>query len=240
MTGPEAGITRDAIAAQYEFQGRAMRLVDTAGLRKRGRVVDPLEKMSVDDTMRAIRLAHVVILVIDATLGAEAQDMKIAHHVVEEGRVILVALNKWDIVPDRPATRAAINDKLERSLGQLPHVPVVQISAQNGNNLDVLMRTAVQCYDGWQKRVPTSALNRWVDGAVSRHPPALVRGRPNAIKYMTQIKVKPPTFAVWCSHPDMMTDAYTRYLVNGLREQFGFPAVPVRLTFRKTKNPFVG
>lgn len=239
MTGPEAGITRDAISAQYEFQGRAMRLVDTAGLRKRGRVVDPLEKMSVDDTMRAIRLAQVVVLVIDATLGVEAQDMKIANHVLEEGRVLIIALNKWDAVTDRAGTRTDVMDKLERSLGQLPHVPLVQISAERGTNLDTLMRQVVVHYDGWLQRVPTAALNRFVGSAVSRHPPALVHGRPNNIKYMTQIKVKPPTFAVWCAYPDMMTDAYQRYLINSLRDQFNIPPVPVRLTFRKTKNPFV-
>ncbi len=238
MTGPEAGITRDAISADYEFQGRKVRLVDTAGLRKRGRVVDMIERMSTDDTMRAIRLAQVVILVIDATLGPETQDMKIANHVIEEGRVLIFALNKWDAVIDRAVARTEMIDKLERSLGQLPHVPVVQISAEHRTNLDVLMRQVVIHYDGWLKRIPTAGLNRWVGQAVSRHPPALVHGRPNVIKYMTQIKVKPPTFAVWCGYPDAMTNAYQRYLINALREQFDLPPVPIRLTFRKTKNPF--
>lgn len=240
MTGPEAGITRDAIAAMWMWQGRKFRLVDTAGLRKRARIVDPLEKMSSDDSLRAIRLAHIVFLVIDATLGIENQDLKIAQHVVDEGRVLIVVMNKWDIVDDRNAARAAVLEKLARSLGQLPHPPLVTISAERGSNLDQLMEQAVRAYNGWTARVSTSPLNRWLAAAISRHPPPLVQGRPNNIKYMTQINVKPPTFAMWCTHPGDLPDAYRRYLVNGMRETFDIPPVPVRLMMRKTKNPFSG
>lgn len=240
MTGPEAGITRDAIAATWHWQDRKFRLVDTAGLRKRARVVDALEKMSTEDTMRAIRLAHVVLLVIDATHGIEGQDLKIAQHIVDEGRVLIIVINKWDAVDDRNAVRAELNDRLEQSLGQLPDVPVVTISAERGTNLDQLMKVAFTHYQGWTHRVGTAALNRFLMAAISRHPPPLVRGRPNAIKYMTQINIKPPTFALWCMHPDELPDSYRRYLVNGMREKFDVPAVPVRLMLRKTKNPYQG
>lgn len=238
MTGPEAGITRDAIAATWIWQNRKFRLVDTAGLRKRARIIDPLEKMSSEDSLRAIRLAHIVFLVIDATQGIENQDLKIAGHIVDEGRVLIVVINKWDAVADRSGARADIIEKLSRSLGQLPNPPLVTISAQNKSNLDQLMTIAVDHYVGWVTRVGTSPLNRWVASAISRHPPPLVHGRPNNIKYMTQINVKPPTFAMWCTHPGDLPDAYRRYLLNGMREAFKIPAVPVRLMMRKTKNPF--
>lgn len=238
MTGPEAGITRDAIAAMWHWQGRKFRLVDTAGLRRRARVVDRLEKMSTEDTLRAIRLAHVVFLVIDSVHGIEGQDLKIAQHIVEEGRILIIVLNKWDAVVDRNKTRKDLSEKLEKSLGQLPDVPMVAISAMRGTNLDQMMALALSHYRGWTHRVGTAVLNKWLDGAVSRHPPPLVSGRPNAIKYMTQINIKPPTFALWCTHPDELPDSYRRYLVNGMREKFDIPAVPVRVMLRKTKNPY--
>lgn len=238
MTGPEAGITRDAIAAPFLWQDRKFRLVDTAGMRRRARVVDPLEQMSTDDSLRAIRLAHVVFLVIDGVQGMEGQDFKIAQHVVNEGRVLIIVLNKWDAVHDKNALRATLAQRLETSLGQLPDVPVIAISAERGTNLDGLMRAAVTHYQGWTHRIGTAGLNRFLAAALSRHPPPLVRGRPNAIKYMTQINVKPPTFALWCMHPEELPDSYKRYLVNGLRERFEIPPVPVRLMLRKTKNPY--
>jgi GTP-binding protein len=238
MTGPEAGITRDAIAAAWMWQGRKFRLVDTAGLRKRSRIVDPLEQQSAADSLRAIRLAHVVFLVIDATLGLEGQDLKIAQHVVDEGRVLIVVLNKWDLVADRQTLRTEVQDKIARSLGQLVDVPVVAISALEGRHLDQLMKVAVDLFTGWRTRVGTAALNRWLLGAASHHPPPLVKGRPNAIKYITQINVKPPTFALWVTHPDALPDAYRRYLINGLRERFAVPPVPIRIMLRKSKNPY--
>ncbi len=238
MTGPEAGITRDAIAAPFIWQDRKFRLVDTAGMRRRARVIDPLEQMSTDDSLRAIRLAHVVFLLIDAVHGMEGQDFKIAQHVVDEGRVLIIVLNKWDAVQDKNEVRLALADRLQTSLAQLPDVPVIAISAERGTNLEGLMRAALNHYQGWTHRVGTAGLNRFLAGALSRHPPPLVRGRPNAIKYMTQINVKPPTFALWCMHPEELPDSYKRYLVNGLRERFEIPPVPVRLMLRKTKNPY--
>lgn len=238
MTGPEAGITRDAIAAQWEWGGRKFRLVDTAGLRRRARIVDRLEKMSVDDTLRAIRLAHIAVLMIDAAHGIDAQDLQIARHIVEEGRVLIVALNKWDIVEDRNAARAALRRRLDESLGQLANVPMVSISAQNGSNLDQLMKQALDHYIGWSARASTSKLNRWLAGAISHHPPPLVKGRPNHLRYITQINTRPPTFALWLSHPDELPDSYRRYLISGLRERFDIPPIPVRLLVRKSKNPY--
>jgi GTP-binding protein len=238
MTGPEAGITRDAIAAKWVFKGRSIRLVDTAGLRKRARVVDRLEKLSTDDTMRAVRLAHVVILVLDATRGIEAQDMNIARHIIDEGRILIIALNKWDAVQNKSGLKKDIQTRIEKSLGQLADVVIVPISAIKEHHLSELISSALELFEGWSKRVSTSPLNRWLDGAVSRHPPTLVRGRPNTLKYITQINVKPPTFALWCMHPDELPDSYKRYLIKSLKETFHIPPVPVRLLLRKTKNPY--
>lgn len=238
MTGPEAGMTRDAIAATWHWQGRKFRLVDTAGLRRKARIVDRLEKMSVDDTLRAIRLAHVVLLLIDAERGIDTQDLQIARHIEEEGRMLIIAVNKWDMVVDKQKRRDEFRDRFNTSLGQLPNVPMVTISAENKSNLDTMMKAVMDNYVGWTKRVPTAGLNKWLDGAVSHHPPPLVGGRPNSLRYIAQINIKPPTFVLWCGHPKELPDAYQRYLVNALRERYGFPPVPIRLLLRTSKNPF--
>jgi GTP-binding protein len=238
MTGPEAGITRDAISIPWEYGGRALTLVDTAGMRKRSRVVDVIEKDMTRDAIRAIRLAQVVVLVLDANMAFEKQDLTIADHVIREGRALVIAVNKWDAVEDRNETLKDIQYKLDTSLTQVKQIPIVTISAQNGKRLDMLMKNIFDTYDLWNKRVPTSKLNRWLSMMVAHHPAPLSSGRQNKVRYMTQIKARPPSFAVWVSRPKDIPTSYERYLVNGLREDFDIPGVPIRLYLRTTKNPY--
>jgi GTPase len=238
MTGPEAGLTRDAIAADWEWQGRKFRLVDTAGLRKKGKINDPIERMAVDDSLRAIRLSQIVILVVDATQLMEKQDLQIASHVIEEGRALIIAVNKWDIVNDRTEQLSEFRYQLETSLAQVRNLPFVTLSALRETNLDKLMQSAFTTYTLWNKRVSTGKLNRWLENKTSAYPPPLVNGRPNRLRYMTQINIRPPTFAVWLSHPKELPETYQRYLLNALREDYELHGVPVRLLLRKSKNPF--
>ena len=238
MTGPEAGITRDAVHVDWEFDGRKLRLVDTAGLRRRARVVHHIEKMSVEDSLRAIRLAQVVILVIDAELEFEKQDLQIASHVVEEGRALVIAANKWDKVEDGQEKLEELQYQLEKSLSQVRDVPVVTMSALTGKRVQEVMKTVMQVYNLWNSRVPTGKLNRWLRGMESQNPAPLVGGRQNRLRYITQIKARPPTFAMWLSRPDEYPDAHERYIVNGLRRDFGLPAVPVRIVLKAAKNPY--
>lgn len=238
MTGPEAGITRDAIAVDWEYQGRKFKLVDTAGLRRKARVVDAIEKMSVEDTLRAIRLAQVVILVIDGLELLEKQDLQIADHIIDEGRALVIAVNKWDAVENKPEVLQKIKDRLQTSLAQLKDIPFVTMSALNGKNIDLLLETTMKTYETWNKRIGTGGLNRWLRMMESRNPAPMANGRPNRVKYMTQIKTRPPTFAVWASKPMDIPDSYKRYIVNGLREDYDIPGVPVRITFRASKNPY--
>lgn len=238
MTGPEAGITRDAIAVDWTFKERPFVLVDTAGLRKRARVVDAIEKMSVEDTMRAIRLAQVVVMVIDATELLEKQDLQIADHIIEEGRAFVLAINKWDAVENKNEALQKIQDRLQTSLAQIKDVPYVTISALNNKNIDMLLDKVLETYATWNKRISTGGLNRWLRMKESRNPAPMVNGRPNRVKYMTQIKTRPPTFAVWAAKPMDIPDSYKRYLLNGLREDYDIPGVPIRMTFRASKNPY--
>ncbi len=238
LTGPEAGITRDSIAIDWEFRGRRMRLIDTAGMRKRAKVVEHLEQASTFESMRAIRLAQVVILVVDGTLGLDRQDLNIAQHVLEEGRILVIAVNKWDAVENREETKGHIQDRLLTSLGQLPDAPIVYLSALQGQKLNQLLDMVLKTYEIWHSRVSTGKLNRWLQAAESRHPAPMVNGRPNRLRYGTQVKTRPPTFAIWVSKPDDVPDDYQRYLVNGLRRDFGIIGVPVRLMFRSSKNPY--
>jgi GTP-binding protein len=238
MTGPEAGITRDAVHVDWEFKGRALRLVDTAGLRRRARVFDTIEKMAVHDTLRAIRLAHVVIIVIDATLGFENQDLTIAQNVADEGRAMVICANKWDLVKDKPARLEEIRYQLETSLAQVRGVPIVTTSAINDQRTDMLMQAVLDVYALWNKRVPTGKLNRWLRHMEEKNPAPLVNGRQNRLRYMTQIKARPPTFALWVARPDEHPEAHMRYLINGLRRDFDVPAVPVRFVLKKSKNPY--
>ncbi|WP_299440532.1 ribosome biogenesis GTPase Der [uncultured Rhodospira sp.] len=239
LTGPEAGVTRDAIAVDWVHDGRPIRLVDTAGLRRKGRIHESLEKLSVADTLNAIRLAEVVVLMMDADMVLDRQDLTIARMVVEEGRALVLAVNKWDAAADRQGILKRLRDRLETSLTQVRGVPYVTVSALQGRNLDRLMDTVLETHAIWNRRVSTGRLNRWLAAMTGEHPPPMGQhGRRIRLRYMTQAKARPPTFAVFCSRPEDLPDSYVRYLVNGLRDAFGFEGVPVRLFMRKSENPY--
>lgn len=240
VVGPEAGITRDSIAIPWEYDGRAVRLIDTAGLRKRARVIDKLEKMSVADTKHAVDFAEVVVLLLDATLGLEAQDLRIADLVLSEGRGLIVALNKWDVAADQSSLFQGVRKALDEGLAQIKGVPLLTVSGQTGKGLDTLMKVAFEARDAWSRRVSTSALNRWFEAALDRNPPPAPNGRRIKLRYATQVTSRPPTFVVFGNRTDELPESYRRYLVNGLREELGFEGVPIRLTFRGGKNPFDG
>lgn len=239
LTGPEAGITRDAIAVDWEWRGTPIRLIDTAGLRRRSRVVEKLERLSGADTERAVRYAHVVVLVLDANDMLEKQDLTIARHVIEEGRALVIAANKWDAIEDKGEALKKLKERVEKSLPQVTGIPIVTLSARSGRNLDKLMQAVLKIYIEWNKRVPTAQLNRYLQAATAAHPPPLVRGRRIKLRYMTQIKTRPPTFSLFAAKADELPDAYARYLVNGIRERFDLKGTPVRLHLRRTDNPFV-
>lgn len=238
LTGPEAGITRDSIAVDWTWKGREIRLVDTAGLRRRARVSEKIERLSAADTRRAIDFAEVVVLLLDARDMLEKQDLTIARQVIEEGRALIVAANKWDAVEDKPAQLQKLKDRLEFSLAQLRGVPVVTMSALTGRNLDRLLEEAFAAHKKWNARVPTARLNRWLESVVAQHPPPLSKGRRIKIRYITQAKTRPPTFALFASQADNLPEAYLRYLTNSLRADFDLGGVPLRLHPRQSKNPF--
>jgi len=238
LTGPEAGITRDAIAVDWTWRGRPFRLVDTAGLRRKARIVDQVEQLSVGDALRAVRFAEVAILVMDATQALEKQDLQIADLVAEEGRALVLALNKWDLVTDRAARLKELEEALEETLVQVRGLPLVPISAQTGLGLDRLMEAVLAVYETWNRRIATAKLNDWLAEMVERHPPPAVAGRRIRVKYISQTKTRPPTFYLSCSQPKALPDAYRRYLVNGLRETFGLYGVPIRLMLRRERNPY--
>ncbi|MEA1650602.1 ribosome biogenesis GTPase Der [Nitrospirillum sp. BR 11164] len=239
LTGPEAGMTRDAIAAEWTWRDRPVKLVDTAGLRRRARVEDKLEKLAVADTLRVVRMAHVVVLVLDADAILDKQDLTIARQVIEEGRGLVIAVNKWDAVANRAEALQQLSDRLETSLPQVRGIPTITISALKQQKLDVLLDAAFEVYRLWNRRIPTAQLNRWLQGMLESHPPPLVDGRRLKIRYMTQVKARPPTFALFSSRPVEIPEHYTRYLINGLRETFKLPAVPLRFLLRKgSDNPF--
>ena len=238
LTGPEAGITRDAIAVDWEWQGRRLRLVDTAGLRRRSKVDAKLEQLSAADTLRAIRFAEVVVLVLEAEQGLEKQDLTIARLAEEEGRALVIAANKWDAVKDKTAAKRQLRDRIETSLPQVKGLPVVMLSALTGRNLDELLNAVFEVYAAWNRRVPTAQLNRWLEEATAAHPPPAVSGRRIRLRYKTQVKARPPTFALFASRAEALPESYLRYLVNGIREAFDIQGVPVRLHLRKQKNPY--
>jgi len=239
MTGAEPGITRDAVSADWVYNDRPFRLVDTAGIRKKAKITNKIEKYAVDDSFRAIRLAQVVVLLLEPDKLFERQDLSIAAHVVEEGRALVIAINKWDEAEEKTEILEHAAYKLETSLPQIKDVPIVTISALNGRGLDRLMDTVLEAYGVWNKRVPTGGLNRWLAYMESRHPPPMVQRRPNRLRYMTQVKTRPPTFALWMARPKDLPDSYQRYLISGLRESFDIPGTPIRLMLRTTKNPYV-
>ncbi|HSV29001.1 MAG TPA: ribosome biogenesis GTPase Der [Candidatus Omnitrophota bacterium] len=239
LTGPEAGLTRDAISVEWEHRGRRIRLVDTAGLRRKSNVENPVEKLSVANTLEAIRMAEVVVLVLDADGILDKQDLTIARMVVNEGRALVIAINKWDVVDDPQGALQRLKDRLETSLPQVRGVPTVTMSALTGRGLDRLMDSVQDIHALWNRRVPTAKLNGWLEEMVAHHPPpALQGGRRIKIRYMTQAKARPPTFIIFASKPEELPESYTRYLVNNLRETFKLAGVPIRLFVRGGKNPY--
>jgi GTP-binding protein len=239
LTGPEAGLTRDAITTEWHYAGRVFRLVDTAGLRRRSHISDQVEKLSTANTIEAIRMAHVVVLVMDADAILDKQDLTIARMVVEEGRALVLAINKWDQVSDREESLLRLKDRLETSLAQVRGVPTVTLSALNGRGLDKLMSAVGDIYALWNKRVPTAQLNRWLAEMTERHPPpATTGGHRMKLRYMTQVRTRPPSFALFSQRADELPESYSRFLVNGLRNDFGLMGVPIRFGVRKRKNPY--
>ncbi len=238
LTGPEAGITRDSISVEIEVQGRVLRVYDTAGMRRRSRVQEKLEKLSVADGLRAIRFAEIVVIVLDATVALEKQDLQIADLIAREGRAPVIAFNKWDLVENKQERLAELREKTERLLPQLRGIRAVPVSAETERGLDKLFDAIFRTHRVWNMRVSTGRLNRWLEGIVAHHPPPAVSGRRLKIRYITQAKTRPPGFVLSVSRPDAMPDSYQRYLVNNLRETFGIEGVPIRLNLRTSENPY--
>lgn len=238
LTGPEAGITRDSILVPWEWEGRIINLVDTAGIRRRARVQEKLEKLAVSDSLRSLQYAEVVVLMLDATMPFEKQDLQLADLAEREGRAVVIAVNKWDLIEDKQATLARLRERCDRLLPQLSGIPLVTMSGLKGQNIPKLMEAIFKVERVWNTRISTARLNRWLAEMTSSHPPPAVSGRRLKIRYATQAKSRPPTFAVFCSRPDAVPTAYQRYLVNGLREAFDMPGSPIRLFVRGSDNPF--
>jgi len=238
ITGPEAGITRDSISIEWQWEGRAVRLVDTAGLRKRAKVDDKLERLSAADTRRAIDYAEVVVLLLDATRGLEVQDLKIAAQVIEEGRALIIALNKWDVADHASSLFNGVKAALAEGLAQLRDVPLLTVSAKTGKGIDVMLKVAFDLRDAWSKRVSTGELNRWFEHAVEANPPPAPKGQRVKLRYITQVNTRPPTFVVFGNRTDELPESYRRYLVNALRRDLELEAIPLRLNFRGRTNPF--
>lgn len=239
LTGPEAGVTRDAIGIEWEYKGQPLRLIDTAGLRKRAKVTEKLEWLSTSESRSAIQYAQVVILVVDATQPLEKQDLHIGSQVIEEGRCLVLALNKWDLIPNKDELLKHLKERLTTALPQVKGIPLVPLSALTGKNKEKLLDAVLAIYDLWNQRISTARLNRWLEGLVAHHPPPLVAGRRIKIKYLTQIKTRPPTFVLFSSKATELPDFYVRYLINGLRETFDLEGVPIRFSVKSSKNPYV-
>ena len=239
LTGPQAGVTRDSISIPWTWKGRNIELVDTAGLRRSSKIDDSVEKLAAADTKRSAFTAQVVILVLDADAVLEKQDLTIASQVISEGRALIIAVNKWDAAKDKKESLQRLSDKLQTSLRQVRGIPALTISALTGTGLDDLMKTVFKVYEKWNKRVPTSPLNRWLESAIERHPTPLAKnGRRIPMKYITQVKSRPPSFVIFSSNPSELPESYFRYLINGIRDKFDLDGVPLRLTVRKPKNPY--
>ncbi|TRO96609.1 ribosome biogenesis GTPase Der [Glycocaulis profundi] len=239
ITGPEAGLTRDAIAVEWEWEGRRVRLHDTAGLRKRGKVDDRLERMSAADTLRAIKFAEIVLLLVDAERPFEKQDLIIADRVAEEGRGLVVLISKWDTVTDKPAALKELQLEFDRLLPQVKGAPMVPVSAGTGRGLDRIMPAVAGLHRNWAAKVKTRDLNDWLREMTERHPPPAVDGRRVRLKYMAQTKGRPPTFVLMASRAAHLPESYKRYLINGLRQAFDMPGVPIRLIVKAGRNPYV-
>ncbi|WP_319823407.1 ribosome biogenesis GTPase Der [Thalassovita sp.] len=242
LTGPEAGITRDAISLTIDWDGLPVRMWDTAGMRKRAKVQEKLEKLSVSDGLRAVKFAEVVVVLLDAAIPFEQQDLRIADLAEREGRAVVVAVNKWDVEDAKQEKLRDLKEAFERLLPQLRGAPLITVSAKTGKGLDRLKAAIERAYEVWNRRVPTAALNRWLIGMLEQHPPPAPGGKRIKLRYMTQAKTRPPGFVVMCSHPDKIPDSYSRYLVNGLRQDFDMPGTPIRLFMRGqgNKNPYKG
>ena len=240
LTGPEAGITRDAIAVPLVWQGREFLVHDTAGMRRRSRIENKLEKLSVGDALEAIRFAEVVILLMDAAASFEEQDLRIADLVEREGRALVIGVNKWDLKEGDPGAAGRLRGEADHWLAQLRGVPIVAVSGLTGSGLDRLMQAVVDIAALWNKRIATNPLNRWLEATLAAHPPPAVSGRRLKLNYITQPKARPPSFVVFCTRADAVPDSYRRYLVNALREAFDLPGVPIRLTLREKANPYAG
>ena len=242
LTGPEAGITRDAISLRTEWNDTPMRIFDTAGMRKKAKVQDKVEKLSVSDGLRAVKFAEVVVVLLDAAIPFEQQDLRIADLAEREGRAVVVAVNKWDIEDEKQQKLRDLKEAFGRLLPQLRGAPLITVSAKTGRGLERLHDAILRAYDVWNRRVTTAQLNRWLAGMLEQHPPPAPQGKRIKLRYMTQAKSRPPGFVVMCSHPDKMPESYNRYLVNGLREDFDMPGTPIRLHMRGQgdKNPYKG
>lgn len=238
LTGPEAGITRDSIGLDWEWRERKFKVFDTAGLRKRARIEDKVEKLAAADAIRAVKFAEVVVILLDATIPFEKQDLTIIDLVEREGRCVVIGLNKWDLIEQRGATLSTLKEEAARLLPQVRGCPVVPLSGLSGQGIDRLMEAVMQMHQVWNRRVPTAKINRWLEGVKSNHPPPAVSGRRIKLRYMTQVKARPPQFALFGNQLDALPESYKRYLVNSIRETFELPGVPIRLTMRTSENPF--
>ena len=238
ITGPEAGITRDSISLNWEWEGKPVQLVDTAGLRKRAKIEDKLERLSAADTKRALDYAEVVVLLLDATRGLESQDLRIAAQVIEEGRALIIAVNKWDIAEHASSLFNGIKAALGEGLAQLRDVPLLTVSAKTGKGIDTVLKVAFELRDAWTRRVPTGELNRWFEQAIEANPPPAPRGKRIKLRYITQVKTRPPSFVVFGNRLDELPESYRRYLLNAMRRDLELGPVPIRLDFRGRSNPF--
>ncbi|WP_426122274.1 ribosome biogenesis GTPase Der [Pararhizobium sp. PWRC1-1] len=238
LTGPEAGITRDSISVEWDWRGRTIKMFDTAGMRKKARVQEKLEKLSVADSLRSIRFAESVVIVFDATIPFEKQDLQLVDLVAREGRAAILAFNKWDLVEDTQALLADLREKTERLLPQVRGIRAVPISGQTGYGLDKLMQSIIDTDKTWNRRISTAKLNKWLESQQIQHPPPAVSGRRLKLKYMTQVKARPPGFMISCTRPESVPESYIRYLTNGLRADFEMPGVPIRIHLRASENPF--
>jgi GTP-binding protein len=240
LTGPEPGITRDSISVRTDWMTTPIRVFDTAGMRKKSKVVEKLEKLSVSDGLRAVRFAEVIVVLLDVEIPFEVQDLRICDFAETEGRAVVVAINKWDLEGEKQEKLAELKEMFERLLPQLRGAPLITVSGKTGRGLDRLHDAVLKVHEVWNRRIPTARLNSWLSAMVEAHPPPAPGGRRIKLRYMTQVKTRPPGFIVMCSHPEDMPESYKRYLVNGLRDHFDLPGVPIRLTFRSQgeKNPF--
>ena len=239
LTGPEAGITRDSITVEWNYNGRSIRLIDTAGLRRRSKIQDRIESLSAKESFRVIQYAQIVVLVLDGNLMIEKQDLTIARQVIEEGRILMIAVNKWDIVKNRMQAMQALDDRLQTSLPQVRGIPIIQLSALTGQNINKLIPAAFKIFEVWNQRISTGKLNQWLAMMTERHPPPIKSGRRIRIRYITQAKTRPPTFIIFSSKGTELPEAYKRFLVNGIREDFNLLGVPIRILARKGNNPYV-